>query len=200
MRTQGAARPAWDEAGPLTLAACPRFVEAADKFVADNSSFESSAVGEAVRRDLEKAASLHAAALVPLRHKVFGFDSALKWSFFLHTAAGRFFGEDAGEELPATFRDPALWPPFEPGKFYGEMAAIYDLAVEAAVWDHCASDSEEDDDDDDDGDDDDGDGEDADGGEPAAPRESRRGLARPESPERRRRGESPERRRRLGAD
>lgn len=150
----------------MRLDACPRFLEAAEKFVADNSGFESSAVGEAVRRDLARAPSLHAAALVPLRHKVFGFETSLKWAFFVHTAAGRFFGVDAEEEVPASFRDSTRWPAFEPGRFFGEMVAIYDLAVDAAVWDHCASDSEDEDSEDEEEDDVSGEGSEGPGGGP----------------------------------
>jgi hypothetical protein len=151
----GAARKKGGEEGgpPLSVGDCPRFLAAADKFVSENSGFESSAVGEAVRRDLERATSLYQASLIPLRHKVFGFETALKWGFFVHAAGGRLFSEEA-EELPPAFRDPALWPPFDAGKFFGELAAIYDLAVETAVWEHCNSDSESDDDDDDDDEDD----------------------------------------------
>ncbi|MDP7385337.1 MAG: hypothetical protein QF593_04855 [Nitrospinota bacterium] len=168
---------------PLTVGRCPRFLAAADKFVVENSGFESSAVGEAARRDLEKATSLYQASLVPLRHKVFGFETALKWGFFVHTAGGRFFGEEAEDLLPA-FQDPALWPPFDAGRFFGELASIYDLAVESSVWEHCNSDSDSDSDDDDDEDDED----DAAAEEPAEdPRERRRAREAPEDSRGRRR-------------
>ncbi len=171
---------------PLTVGRCPRFLAAADKFVVENSGFESSAVGEAVRRDLEKATSLYQASLVPLRHKVFGFETALKWGFFVHTAGGRFFGEEAEDLLPA-FQDPALWPPFNAGRFFGELASVYDLAVESSVWEHCNSDSDSDDDEDEDDEDD------AAAEEPAEdPRERRRDREAPEdSRERRRDREAP---------
>jgi hypothetical protein len=125
---------------PLSLAAHPRLLAAAERFCGENTGFESTAVLEAVKRDLAKAASLNQAALVPLRHKVFGFDAALKWGFFLFTASRRLQEED-GEELPAELADPASWPPLDYAQYASELGAIYDLAVEGAVWEHCESDS-----------------------------------------------------------
>lgn len=132
------APPARKERAPRpTVGDIPRLIAAMDRFVAAHSGFESSTVGEVVLEEMSAAADLCQAALAPLRHKVFGFVSALKWGFFLSNAAPRILAEESlGRSVAGVAR-------FDLLRFNAELVTIYDMAVESAVWAFCEDDDED---------------------------------------------------------
>ena len=88
---------------------------------------------------MSAATDVNHAALVPLRHKIFSFDVALKWGFLLSNIVPRILSEDGGD----------LATDFDLLRYNAELVTIYDVAVESSVWDYCeedAPDEEEDDD------------------------------------------------------
>lgn len=120
-----------------------RLIDVMDRFCAENSHFESSTVANVVRSEMGDQPDIHAAALVPLRHKIFGFDAALKWGFFLSLAVPRILVEN-GETLAV---------PFDIVRYNKDLPGIYDLAVDALL-DVCEEDESDDEDEDDEDDDD----------------------------------------------
>ena len=116
-----------------TVGSIPRLIGAMDRFATEYSSFESTTVGENVQRELAAATDINHAALIPLRHKIFGFDVALKWGFFLMNIVPRILSEDG-----RTFAAPL----FDIARYNAELVTIYDLAVETLVWDYCDQEDE----------------------------------------------------------
>jgi hypothetical protein len=121
---------------PSTVGDIPRLINAMDRYASEHSGFESSTVGSIVQSEMAAATDINHAALVPLRHKIFTFDVALKWGFLLSNIAPRILSEDGGS-LPASF---------DLLRYNAELVTIYDLAVESGVWEYCEE--EEDDEDD----------------------------------------------------
>ncbi len=115
-----------------------RLIGALDRFCTENSHFESTVMGDLIRGEMAAAADINEAALVPIRHSVFGFEAALKWGFFLLHAVPKLRAEDAASSRA---------PPFDVAKFYAGLPDIYDIAAEAAVWEYCEDDDEDEDDD-----------------------------------------------------
>ena len=99
----------------------PRLLEAMRQFCAEHTHFESSAASARVLDELAAAADANCAALVPLRHKIFDFDAALRWGFFLEMVLPQF-------RLPGDAFDAAA--------YHRSLSTVYDLAVQTAVWDH----------------------------------------------------------------
>ncbi len=102
-------------------------IDALDEFACENSTFESSVVGEIVRADIAAATDINTAALMPLKHKIFSFDTALKWGFFLMHAVPHLLSK-ANTTIPTRFNI---------AQYNVELLTIYDLAVMADVWEYC---------------------------------------------------------------
>lgn len=108
---------------------------AVDAFVSDNSSFESSYAIKEALDDANRCSDLQTLFAVPLRHKLFSLDGALRWALFLHAAPDRAVQE--GD------------PPFSEGAAFSSEAAltlvtqIYDRGTQEAVWDHFEPDEED---------------------------------------------------------
>lgn len=124
-RAGGAAAPVIDDV--------PRLISAMDRFCSEHSHFESSTVGSMVHGMMAESSDMNEAALVPLQHKIFDFDSALKWGFFLMQAVPRILAEDGDE---SAF-------PFDVAVYNNELVGIYDVAVESTVWDLCEEEDDE---------------------------------------------------------
>lgn len=139
-KTEGGRALRASTAGPtsaiIAVGDCERLLGALDRFVTENSGFESSIAGDLVHDGLSAAADINSAAMVPLSHKVFGFETSLRWGFFLHHAPARIVSEDA-DTIPPAFQDAQAWPPFDPGQYFTEIVKVFDLAAEQYVWDLC---------------------------------------------------------------
>lgn len=126
-----------------TVGDIARLVNAMDRFATEHSGFESSTVGGIVLNEMAAARSVYEAALVPLRHKIFTFEVALKWGFFLSNIAPRILAEEE-----RSLSD-ALAGAFDLLGYNAELVVIYDLAVDSCVWDYCEEDDDADVDEDD---------------------------------------------------
>ena len=100
--------------------------EAIEKFLAANANFESSMILEMVMAEIREAPDLDAAALIPLRHRLLGFTSALAWSFFLHEGVAAPLAAQGGAAAAGAAE-------FDVSSYYSQIANIFDLAVEDAV-------------------------------------------------------------------
>lgn len=138
MASQGKATAREGGAAAAMIDDVPRLIGAMDRFCSEHTNFESSTVGGLVHKAMAASSNMNQAALVPLQHKIFDFDSALKWGFFLMNVIPRILAEDG---VDATF-------PFDVAAYYNELVDIYDIAVEAAVWDLCEEDDDSDESDD----------------------------------------------------
>jgi hypothetical protein len=82
------------------------------EFVSDHSNFKSSAVLGVVTNALENADGDYGAiALIPLKYKIFDFDTALRWGYFVFHVA-----RVAGSS-------------FDIANYAGEIVTIYDIAA-----------------------------------------------------------------------
>lgn len=118
-----------------SVGAVPRLIDILDRFCSEHTQFESSTVISLVRDDMAAAVDINTAALVPLRHKIFGFETALLWGFFLSQAAESVLGDENVYFAEA----------FSVAQYHIEVGAIYDLAVAAQVWDLVEDDDDVDD-------------------------------------------------------
>jgi len=115
-----------------TVGDVPRLINAMDRFCSGSTHFESSTLASVVREEMAASADINQAALVPLRHAIFGFETALRWGFFLMNAVPAILSEDGG----------SLSSSFDIVQYNTELVSIYDLAAETAVWDFCEEDEE----------------------------------------------------------
>lgn len=122
--------------GASTVGDIPRLINAMDRFASEHSGFESTTVGNIILSEMAAATDVNHAALVPLRHKIFTFDVALKWGFLLSNIVPRILAEDGGI-LPAAF---------DLLRYNAELVTIYDLAVFDGVWEYCEEEDEDEDD------------------------------------------------------
>ena len=106
-----------------TVGNCSRLVDAFDRFCTENTQFESSTACECVHADIIQAPNINQAALVPLRHKIFSFERALLWGFFLMLAVPKLL--DKSNPLYT----------FDIEEYLTELVTIYDMAVNSQVWD-----------------------------------------------------------------
>jgi hypothetical protein len=113
-----------------TLGRTTSLIGAMGRFCAEHTHFESSIAGERVLDELAAATDVNHAALVPLRHKIFDFDTALRWGFFLSQALPHL-----ALDGPRMIGGPNL--DFDVGLYHNSLASVYDLAVQNAVWDLC---------------------------------------------------------------
>jgi hypothetical protein len=94
-------------------------------FLEDNSSFGSTAAIDAALADLGACTGYQAAFAVPVQHKLFPFDGALAWLFFLRNAPPR-----AVKEGDAPFSPGA---PFDLGQALDLLAQVYDISADELV-------------------------------------------------------------------
>lgn len=109
-----------------------RLVAAMKNYVENNASFESTQVVKIVNKELMEADDINKAALAPLRHKAFVFDTALRWGFFLTLASVKLLKESGAR----------LSIPFDANGYTAYLEQVYDLAVKTEVWDFCEEESE----------------------------------------------------------
>jgi len=111
---------------------------AVESFVRDNNNFESSLALNAALDDMNTSSDLQTLFEVPLRHKLFAMEGALRWVLFLRVAPER-----AVKEGDAPF---SAEIEFSPGGALDLIAQVYDVGLQEAAWDHFEPDSDEDED------------------------------------------------------
>ncbi|GFR89068.1 hypothetical protein ElyMa_002533900 [Elysia marginata] len=132
-------RPSPESKKMPTIGSIPRLIKAMDRFASEHIGFESSTVGTIIQSEMAAESDINRAALVPLRHKVFSFEVALKWGFLLSKIVPRILSEDGG----------SLSASFDLLRYNAELVTIYDLAIETNVWAYCTEEDEDEDDDED---------------------------------------------------
>lgn len=111
---------------------------AVESFIRDHCCFESMvAINEAID-DIGKCVDVQSAFAVPLRHKLFSMDAALRWVLFLAMAPDR-----AVQEGDSPFSNDTE---FSTQTALDLVATVYDLGVQETVWDHFEPDEEGEDD------------------------------------------------------
>lgn len=133
--------------GPAKLGDCPVLSGAVDAFIRANANFESSAAVTAAIDEMLALEDLQGVFEAPIRHKLLAMDAALCWALFLSSAPKHATSEG----------DPKL-AKFSEKKALALIAAVYDVGMDSAVWEHFDADSEDEEDDDDEGETDEDDG------------------------------------------
>jgi hypothetical protein len=114
---------------------------AAESFIRGNATFESSVPINAAVDEAGQCADLGALFAIPLQHKLFAMDTALRWVLFLSVAPGR-----AVQEGDALFSAQA---PFSAQEALALLAVVYDVGVQEAVWEYFEPEDNGEDDEDD---------------------------------------------------
>lgn len=109
--------------GVPTLGANDRVADALIAFVEDRTTYESTAAHDSLADEIRAAVDFNDAALVPMRHKMFSFENAILFGFFLVQAQ-----QQLGDEAPAA--------PFDIMAYYAHIAAVYDRAMDSNVLEY----------------------------------------------------------------
>jgi hypothetical protein len=120
-------------AGPAAISKYEHLFAAIEGFVGSNGTFESSAATETVLAEIGDCRGLDEAFEVPIAHKLFAMDAALRWALFLGAAPAR--AEKKGDAAP---------PPFSYEAAMRLIGRVYDLGMDDAVWVHFEDEEEED--------------------------------------------------------
>lgn len=115
------------------------FYYAVDNFIRAECSMESTTFQTSVIEAIGATSSLSAAFEVPIKMGALSMDSALRWALFMREAPAR--ATEFGDEQFAGAADLPL--------MMDTIAAVYDLGVQSAVYDHFEVEDEDDEDDED---------------------------------------------------
>ena len=125
-----------------------------------NDQYGSSIPMNAALEEIGACTNLQIVFPIPLKHCLFGMDTALQWLLFLSLAPGRAI--ELGEEPFPGNQGPSS--EFSAATALNLIADVYDVGVQDNIWEHFGDDEDEEDDeeedegdegnDDDDGDDD----------------------------------------------
>jgi len=125
-----------------------------DSFIRGNGNFESSMVINAAIDDLEKCSSFQQCFAIPLQHKLFNMETALKWVLFLNIVPQKIIEHSTDdEEFMQTIDEFKEFSSFSCEGAMGLISSIYDLGIQDAILSHLEDDDDDDDEDDDDEDD-----------------------------------------------
>jgi hypothetical protein len=123
---------------------------AMDSFIRANGNFESSMVINAAIAELEQCVSIQQCFSIPLQHKLFNMDSALKWVLFLVTVPEKIVEQFAEDEefsiLKDEFNEFSNFSALDSLKL---IASVYDIGLQENVLSHLEDDEDEDDEDED---------------------------------------------------
>jgi hypothetical protein len=113
---------------------------AVEGFIRGNSNFESSGPVNDLVDEIGKCCRFEEVFAMPIQHKIFTMEVALRWALFLGTAPARAIEE--GDS------------PFSPNKGFDAneaiylIASVYDVGLQEAVWEHFEDEDDDDEDDD----------------------------------------------------
>jgi hypothetical protein len=121
-------------------------LDAMDGFIRANSNFESSLVINAAVEELEQSESLQKSFSIPLQHKLFNMDSALKWVLFMTTVPEKIieqYTED--EDFSPIIEEFTSFTKFSALDALRVIASVYDIGVQESILSHIEDeDSDED--------------------------------------------------------
>lgn len=120
--------------GAVPLGERPALQAAVESFVEANSNFESTAVEEALLKELAEATALQAVFETALRHRAFDMRTALLWALFLEHAPS--LAEEEG--------DPPFAAAFDAGAALRQIGEVYDRGLSEAVATHFGEEEEDD--------------------------------------------------------
>jgi hypothetical protein len=129
---------------------------AMDGFIRGNGNFESSVVINAAIEELEQCESFQQCFAIPLQHKLFSMETALKWVLFLTVIPDKIIEQESeDEEFAKQLDEFNTFKEFSSSDALKLIASVYDLGIQDAILSHLDDGSDSDSDDgDDDGDDD----------------------------------------------
>jgi len=134
---------------------------AMDGFIRGNGNFESSVVVNAAIEELEQCESVQQCFAIPLQHKLFSMETALKWVLFLTVIPDKIVEQESeDEEFSKQLDEFNTFKEFSSLDALKLIASVYDLGIQDAILSHL--DDSSDDGDSDDGDSDDGNSDDSD--------------------------------------
>ncbi len=109
---------------------------AVKSFIDSNSNFESSVPVDAAIAEISNLADLMSVFALPLQHRLFSFDTALRWVLFLSVAP----------EKAVTFGEERFSPnfPFNTEGALNIIAQVYDRGIQDCVYDHFDDEEDED--------------------------------------------------------
>lgn len=148
-----------------TLKSFEPLLLAIDSFIRGNSNFESSIVVNTAIEELEQCVSLQQCFALPIQHKLFNIDTALKWILFLNIVPEKIVEQSTeDEEFAPLVEEFNSFSEFSCSDAMKLIASIYDIGIQDIVLSHLEDDeSDSDEDSDEDGNEDgneDGDSED----------------------------------------
>lgn len=118
---------------------------AMDSFIRANGNFESSIVINTAVEELEKCESLQQCFAIPLQHKLFNIDSALKWVLFINIVPEKIIEQNSeDEEFTPLLEDfNTFTSDFSANDSLKLIASVYDLGVQDIVLSHLEDDSDD---------------------------------------------------------
>lgn len=136
-----------------TLKSFEPLLLAIDSFIRGNSNFESSIVVNTAIEELEQCASLQQCFALPIQHKLFNIDTALKWILFLNIVPEKIVEQNAeDDEFTPLVEEFNTFSEFSCSDAMKLIASIYDIGIQDIVLSHLEDDSDDDSDDESDGD------------------------------------------------
>ena len=126
---------------------------AIENFVRSNDQYGSSIPMNAALEEIGACTDLQIVFPIPLKHCLFGMETALQWLLFLSLAPGR--AVELGDEPFPGNQSPSS--EFSANLAINLIADVYDVSVQDNIWEHFGEDDEEEEEDEDEGDDDGGD-------------------------------------------
>uniref|UniRef100_A0A6C0I2H8 Uncharacterized protein n=1 Tax=viral metagenome TaxID=1070528 RepID=A0A6C0I2H8_9ZZZZ len=136
-----------------TLKSFEPLLLAIDSFIRGNSNFESSIVLNTAIEELEQCESLQQCFALPIQHKLFNIDTALKWVLFLNIVPEKIVEQNAeDEEFTPLVEEFNLFSEFSCSDAMKLIASIYDIGIQDIVLSHLEDESDEESDEDSDGD------------------------------------------------
>jgi len=134
-----------------TLKSFEPLLLAIDSFIRGNSNFESSIVVNTAIEELEQCASLQQCFALPIQHKLFNIDTALKWILFLNIVPEKIVEQNAeDEEFAPLVEEFNSFSEFSCSDAMKLIASIYDIGIQDIVLSHLEDDDSDDDSDEDD--------------------------------------------------
>lgn len=118
---------------------------AMDSFIRGNGNFESSMVINAAVSELEQCTSIQQCFSIPLQHKLFNMDSALKWVLFLATIPEKIIEQFADDEEFAELKDDFNeFINFSTLDSLKLIANVYDIGIQEHILSHLEDESDDD--------------------------------------------------------
>ena len=117
---------------------------AMDGFIRGNGNFESSVVINAAIEELEQCESFQQCFAIPLQHKLFSMETALKWVLFLTVIPDKIVEQESeDEEFSKQLAEFNTFTEFSSLDALKLIASVYDLGVQDAILSHLDGDSDD---------------------------------------------------------